>query len=43
MKTIREQRICVICETRSSKAPWVICQQCGDFIIHNWNKKDYLV
>lgn len=43
MKSFRENRICVVCETRPAKAPWVICQQCGDFIVANWNNKAYLV
>jgi len=43
MKSFREQRICVVCEKRSTKAPWTLCQQCGDFIVLNWNKEAYQV
>ena len=43
MKSFRENRICVICEKNNSKSPWVICHNCGEFVIHNWNKEAYKV
>lgn len=43
MKTNREKGICVICETKNAKSPWIICHDCGEFVVKNWHKEAYKV